>query len=93
MVQPSGKERVFFQDEAGNYYVQTAEMGEPARVPDDKKGEVEEVIGGRDDTAGFIGIASIGATSLVQHGGHQLSALGRCNGTCARSFGVLGLQR
>jgi len=91
MVQPSGKERVFLKDEAGNYYVQTADMREPARVPDDKRGEVEEVISGG-DTTGFISIGAIGATPLVQHGGHQLSALGKCNGECGRNFGVLGTQ-
>jgi len=95
MVQASGKERVFLKDEEGNYYVQTAEMREPARVPEDKKDEVEEVIGGRDDTAGFIAIGSLGLTpqlAVTHLGGHRLSVLGKCNGECGRSFGVLGSQ-
>lgn len=95
MTQASGNEpRLFLKDEAGNYYVQTAGMTEPARVPDDNKAEVDEVIGGQDDTAGFISLGTFALTTpTTQHGGHQLSPLGACNGECGRSFGVLGQQQ
>jgi hypothetical protein len=95
MVQPQGMERVFFQDETGSYYVQTAGMTEPVQVPAANSAEVEEVIRGQDDTAGFIAIGALGLTpqaGTLQHGGHQLSTLGKCNGECGRSFGVLGPQ-
>ena len=95
MTQASGHEpRLFLKDEAGNYYVQTVGMQEPVRVPDDKKGEVDEVIAGQDDTAGFVALGTFALSSpTAQHSGHQLSTLGACRGTCGRNFGVLGQQQ
>jgi hypothetical protein len=95
MTQASGNEpRLFLKDEHDNYYVQTADMSEPARVPDDKKAEVDEVINGQNDTAGFIALGTFGlAAPTTQHGGHQLTTLGACNGECGRNFGVLGQQQ
>jgi hypothetical protein len=95
MTQAGGTEpRLFLKDEQNNYYVQTASMKEPVRVPDDKKREVEEVISGEDDTGGFVALGTFAlAAPTTQLGGHHLSTLGACRGTCGRNFGVLGQEQ
>lgn len=95
--QLSGNDRLFLKDEQGNYYVQGADMTQPVRVPDANKQEVEEVLEGQvGDVSGFVfSPATSFQTSATTFGGTNLTALGRCNGACARSFGVFnqGLAR
>jgi hypothetical protein len=40
------------RDAGGNYYLLTAQMIEDARVPEDRKGEIDHLIAG-EDVAGF----------------------------------------
>jgi hypothetical protein len=79
--------RLFLTDEAGNYYVMTPNMREPARVPESHKREVDEVIGEPGEVTGYLSFA---ATPQLSFGGAvQYRVLGACNGACARTFGVL----
>ncbi len=76
--------RLFLQDEDGDFYVQAKGMRQPIRVPDDKRQEVEDIIGGKNERAGFVAIEAFPQRVSV-----QLKTLGACRGTCGRSFGVL----
>ena len=64
----------------------------PDANPDDHKAEVEEVIHGQvGDVAGFVFTPlATQQVSAVHFGGTALNLVGRCNGACARAFGVLG---
>jgi hypothetical protein len=91
MQRPSGTEpRLFLKDDEGNYYVQTASMKEPVRVPDENKREVEEVISGRNERAGFVQLEGLALRPVVVV--KQVDALGACRGECGLTFGVLGEQ-
>jgi len=84
---------LFLRDDQGNYYVISKDMLEKVKVPEQNKQEVEEVIGGKDDTAGYYSFAGGAQTfqaSSLSLGRLNLNVLGRCNGDCGRSFGVLG---
>lgn len=84
--------RLYFKDEQDHYWVQSAGMKEPAQVPDDKKSEVDEVIGDADDAVGFT-LGTFALSSPRLSSGAQLRAIGACPGTCGRSFGVQYLAR
>lgn len=90
MTQQRETEKVWLKDEQGNYYMLTREMLEQIKVPQDHKAEVEKVIAGQDDAAGFstFGATQLGSFSLA---GSSLSVLGRC--MCGRNFGVQTLFR
>lgn len=90
MTQSNASEKVWLRDDQGNLYMLTPEVLEAVKVPQDHKAEAEQVISGKDDTAGFIDFASLAtqqrAVSTFQLGGSNLSLVGRC--MCGRNFGV-----
>lgn len=85
VLRDSSVPRLFLQDQEGNFFVQAEGMKDPVRVPNKQRTEVESIVAGEDDKAGFVTLPSI-----VQRVEQQLTLLGACRGTCSRDFGVLG---
>jgi hypothetical protein len=94
MAKNAPTEKVWLQDDKGNYYMLTADVLEAIKVPASHKKEVEEVINGQDEAAGFtsFGTTTAGAASLSSRVGSfslantRVSTVGRC--MCGRNFGV-----
>ena len=89
MAQSTPTEKVWLQDDKGNYYMLTPELLESIKVPANHKREVEEVISGQDEAAGFVSFGATSAASKVGSfslGSTNLSTVGKC--MCGRNFGV-----
>ena len=80
-----GTEKIWLKDDQGNYYMLTQEILDAVKVPEANKKEVDEVVGGQDDTVGYASFGTL-ATSRLTLGSRNLSVLGKC--MCGRNFGV-----
>jgi hypothetical protein len=98
MAQNQPTEKIWLSDEKGNYYMLTQEILDSVKVPEDHKKEVEQVVNGQDETAGFTAFStqtSLASSQLrpgsLSLGGTGLSVVGRC--MCGRNFGVQSTLR
>jgi hypothetical protein len=88
-----GSERLYLTDETGHYFVLTHDLQQPLQIPDDRKGEVDEVLQGQGEAQGFAITPQLSAFPTFNPATQQLNVLGACNGRCGRTFGVLGPQQ
>jgi hypothetical protein len=86
MTQGNATEKIWLRDDEGNLYALTPEVLNALRVPEEHKAEAEEVISGKDDTAGFIDYASFATQGRATSSFSSLSLVGKC--MCGRNFGV-----
>jgi hypothetical protein len=84
-----GSDRLYLADAAGHYFVLTHDLRQPLQIPDERKGEVDEVLHGQGEVHGFAIAPQLAAFPTLNLATHQLTVLGACNGRCGRTFGVL----